>query len=436
MRRFLASISVLSLLLIAVPAHAMVRPMFGIIHGATNNTTSRFTGVDGNVVISTSASGEHQLISTGGTIGDLTVSLESAPGAGTSYAITLQKGTGGGAEADTALTCTISNTNTTCSDHSDQVTVAAGNTVAFKIVPTGTPAQPLISISSSFTGTTAGETIQPGGGASANLNAANTNYFPLSGRNVITNIEASTTIYAPTAGSLDNLYLQLNGVPSVGSYTIALMKNDATTTVTCTVTSAVTTCNDTTHSVAFVQGDKLAISINPASSPTARVAAWGTRLKPTVDGESIISGIGSVLSLTRWINIAGTMGNGATPNSTTTAPIAFVAKKGYYQGDVTLTGTQTRNFTFEDNAVTTAFSVLINSTSGSSGTDNTNTASIAQGDQIEWKTTTANTPPTNVNYFSLAFAAFVDPGAAAHCLLSIGSQGFLKIFTGGSFSCF
>jgi hypothetical protein len=419
MKKLLALFLLLGL---ALPAHAMVRPMFGIIHGTPSASANRFTPVDGSVLISTSNTGQRQAISANGTIGDLTVVIFAAPGVGTSYAITLQKGAGTGTPADTALTCTISDNATSCSDHTDFISFAPGDTAVWKVVPTGTPAVSDISISSSFTSTTAGETVQPGGGASANLSTSNVSYFPTEGRNTITNIEASTTMFAPTAGSYDNLYVQLSGVATVGSYVASLLLNDATTTLTCTVSTGNSSCNDVTHSVAFVQGDKLAIAFDPAATtPTARVAGWGFRFKPTVDGESIIAGQGSVLSTNanRWFSVAGALANSSANNSTTTAPVAFTMKKAYFYGDKLLSGTQTRSLTLETNGSVTSLSATV--TSGNTGAaDNTNSASVAQNDLIEWKSTTTNTPSANANFFSMAAAAFIDPGTAAAATSIVG----------------
>jgi hypothetical protein len=59
---------------------------------------------------------------------DLAVELPNPPGAGQSYAITLNV-----AGADTALTCTIQDPQTACSNSAEQVTVPAGSRIAFKV---------------------------------------------------------------------------------------------------------------------------------------------------------------------------------------------------------------------------------------------------------------------------------------------------------------
>ncbi|MBI2640944.1 MAG: hypothetical protein HYW91_03635 [Candidatus Sungbacteria bacterium] len=63
------------------------------------------------------------------TASNLYVRTGAAPGAGKTLVVTLRKNS-----ADTALTCTVSDTNTTCTDLSNSVTFVAGDDVALSIV--------------------------------------------------------------------------------------------------------------------------------------------------------------------------------------------------------------------------------------------------------------------------------------------------------------
>lgn len=66
------------------------------------------------------------LMTTGGAAGN--------PGSGKSYALTFRKN-----EADTALTCTISDLNTTCTLTGQAVSIAAGDRIDYKSIPASTP---------------------------------------------------------------------------------------------------------------------------------------------------------------------------------------------------------------------------------------------------------------------------------------------------------
>lgn len=74
-------------------------------------------------------------VAIGAILRDLYFRLSSAPGAGDSYTITLRKNAG-----DTALTATISDTDTTGSDITNSASITDGDELAVSIQPSGTPA--------------------------------------------------------------------------------------------------------------------------------------------------------------------------------------------------------------------------------------------------------------------------------------------------------
>jgi hypothetical protein len=69
-----------------------------------------------------------------GSISNLQVSVITAPGSGNSWTITVRK-----AGADTAVTCTISGSATTCSDTSHSVSFTEGQLVSIETTPASTP---------------------------------------------------------------------------------------------------------------------------------------------------------------------------------------------------------------------------------------------------------------------------------------------------------
>lgn len=70
-----------------------------------------------------------------GTFKNFGVSLSGAPGGGTGFTFTLDI-----ASSPTSLACTISNTNTTCTDNAHTATVTTNQLVVVTSVPIGTPA--------------------------------------------------------------------------------------------------------------------------------------------------------------------------------------------------------------------------------------------------------------------------------------------------------
>ena len=71
---------------------------------------------------------------TGGTLKNLYVDLPAAPGAGASRTFTVRKN-----GVPTALTCTIADPATSCSDTVNTVSFAAGDTAVLQQTPSGGP---------------------------------------------------------------------------------------------------------------------------------------------------------------------------------------------------------------------------------------------------------------------------------------------------------
>lgn len=86
-----------------------------------------------------------------------------------------------------------------------------------------------------------------------------------------------------TPGTFKNLYASTNTAPAAGqTYTITMRKNAADQTLTCQVTSAGTTCNDTTHTFTVVAGDLVAVKlVTSATSGTATGFSVGLTLVTT-----------------------------------------------------------------------------------------------------------------------------------------------------------
>jgi hypothetical protein len=97
---------------------------------------SLISGTENNVEIA---------VPQGGTVSNLQVRLTTAPGAGASWTLTIDKN--GGA---TALTCSIAGVATTCSDAST-VTFVNGDTIDLDVTPFSTPALATISWSATIT---------------------------------------------------------------------------------------------------------------------------------------------------------------------------------------------------------------------------------------------------------------------------------------------
>lgn len=187
----------------------------------------------------------------------------------------------------TALTTTISDTNTSNADTSNTVSFSAGDTISLQTVPSGTPTAP---------GDVAWSIRQDAtnlfgviGGMQDNLTNNAVSY-----QGLMAQIFSSTTesaVYGPvaSAGVFKNLYVKLSGSPGSGkSYAFALMVNGSPSALTTTISDAATTGNDTTHTVSVAAGDIVSMRVTPSGTPTAVRPSFSMSFDPTTDGESFI----------------------------------------------------------------------------------------------------------------------------------------------------
>ncbi len=306
-----------------------------------------------------------------GVIDRLYVSVAVSPGVGNSRTFTLRK-----VAVDQSLTCTIADAATTCSDTSNSFSNAAGDVAFVRISGTGAPAAASGRWSVRFTPTTTNQTVML---ARDNLlDGSATNYIPIPSQNTMGHGATETDFQSLVgAGSMDAIYFSSNGSPGVGTnYAFSLSKNAAAQAVTCSVTGAATTCNDTAHSFSVSDGDKITIRNDPTSSPGAIRGGFGYRFIPSTSGGFYFSGG------TRLIDNATTAylpPNGRLATVTAEADALAVAPMNFWITKISiLTGDPSpgsRAFTLRVNGANTALSCTV--TSGNTTCSNSSVAGIA-----------------------------------------------------------
>lgn len=253
----------------------------------TFNTSSTQYGYPNatGVNISTTLNTREMIVSHAMTIRKLNVWITTAPGSTKSWAITvLVNG------SPSALTCTIANSATSAQDTTHDVSLSAGDRITIEIVPTNAPAN----------GGNASWSLEQeaadvfcfnstSGGSYSNTT---TQYGVVTGENSGDSIVGRMESPIPLAGDVKNLYISLNAAPGAGkSWTFTVMKNGVATTLTCTVSDAATTANDTSHTVAVAEDDRLEIRCVPSGTPTSMGRLlMGLSYDPTSEGQSFVSG--------------------------------------------------------------------------------------------------------------------------------------------------
>ena len=123
------------------PTTAGSFPLMSVFPSAANTASTTYYPLSGGTAAGTTTEANNQSIADSMTVTKLTVTLNVAPGSGKSRVYTLRKN-----GADTALTCTISNTAQTCTA-TGSISVADDDLLATADTPSGTPTASTPSIS-------------------------------------------------------------------------------------------------------------------------------------------------------------------------------------------------------------------------------------------------------------------------------------------------
>ncbi len=284
-------------LLWTVPAHAWlaqggatVTPtrqvfMAGTLSGVTNSSD---TFIPVNYAIGTASATEemYSLFPAPGTLTRMRVKVNgTAPTGIQTWTLTLRK-TG---TTDTALSCTISSSDSGVCAVTANVAFAAGDWGAVKIHPANSPTTARLQVSFDFQPTTANDTIISSW-ANGFSNSAAQVQLPMTSNASLGVPSVRRWVTLPADGALSKLYVKSNAPGAEGSgksYTYAIGKNGAASAVTTTLTEVETADSDTSNSVAIIgpvgttAGDDVEFFATPANTPTSAIAALAMRYLPT-----------------------------------------------------------------------------------------------------------------------------------------------------------
>lgn len=405
MRKIIAILATI-LMLVPLSAAAISRPVFNLANALPVNTGARWAAYDSgtNGFNSNTIAARRTPISIPGTVSNLQVTLVTGPGVGTQWDINLFHN-----NATSTIGCTISGTDTSCSDTVNTVTVAEGDDLAWKVTPINSPISSSMSISSAFESTNSGETAISGSMSAAN-NCLTTPYFSPQG-SVATSSETAARSVVPTPFTLDKFYVRLESGPGAGdSFTYTVYKNGSATGLTTSISGTNVDNSDTTNSVSFAAGDYISVECVGAGTPSSPRHQWGFRVTPTTDGETpIFTGGPVVLSLVkRWSSVVGSINNASNASTTEyKSPIAFDIKKAYARIFPAQAATKDWNFTIQKNFTDGSLSPTVLATN-TEGNDTTNTTSFSAGDFITWESNPTS-GGTNTTYASISAVVYVAP---------------------------
>lgn len=208
------------------------------------------------------------VVTSDGSMSNLRVKFDTAPGAGKTWTCTLRKGaTNGGAMANTALETVVSGTNQSNQDTTNKVAVVKGDRICLQLVPAGTPAASDVNFSMQF------DSVQAHHSAWLfhvnNPSTAATRYFSPQGLNTSAT-HATAAGICPTSGKIKRVFVELSVAPGLAaSWTYTLYKNGAATALTFSISDASAVVGDSGEAteISYAAGDNLSLESVPSATP-------------------------------------------------------------------------------------------------------------------------------------------------------------------------
>lgn len=352
----------------------------------------------------------YQPIPISGTIMLFRVWFATAPGAGKSWTVKIRKN-----GADSGISVTISDAETTGADLVNTVAVSPGDKIDVQVTPSGTPTASNIAWSciidaASKTSCFMGGDLTPSPSA--------VRYYAPQGCFSPNSADTGRRAKVTTPGVIKNLYVQLNAVaPGAGkSYTYTIMKNGVATALQVVISDTNTSGSNTTDSVAVAAGDNISVRITPSGTPAVPWSNWGVEFDPDNDGESLILNV-NVSNPSTTVNNYLTIGGNWTSSSTEgnfvgVAPVDFVIKNFYVEISIGPGDGKSYQYALRKNSVTQSLSVTLTGTSPQTQSDLVNTVNAAQGDIVNFIIIPSGTPGS-IAPVSWGATAYIPTGSAA-----------------------
>ncbi len=271
-------------------AYAAVGDTTQVIFGGTSDDptvgATEYAGLMGMGVYAwgTTENAVTGVIPTGGTLTNFKVGVKTAPGSTKTWTFTIRVGN---PPSDSALSVTITNSNTLSALDTDTVAVTAGQLVSLSAVSTaGSTAAGAVYWTVEFKPTVQGETILLTN-ATASATSGTFYIVPIGCKIDATEFEGESLF--PCAGTLKNLYVNLSAAPNGGNSRIYTVRQNETTDTALgvTITGSATTGNDTSDTVSVSAGDRITIKNTFGGTPLTGIPSIGMVFLPSTSGNFI-----------------------------------------------------------------------------------------------------------------------------------------------------
>lgn len=232
--------------------------------GTGNIADARFSHLVGNAGVSATENQVQQVIPVAGTIKSLYVILDGAPGASTSWVLTIRNG-----GTNKLVTVTISGTDTTGNDVANMVSVAAGDVVSIGIaIGSGSPTASVMRWGMVFVPAISGHFIFMQSSQTSYTGGTTTDYALPNAQLAHNTTESQRRMVFPVL-NIKAIYAWLASAPGAGkSYVFTVRRTGVDTGLTTTIADA-DTAMSASGNISIANGDLIGTSIVPAGSPAA-----------------------------------------------------------------------------------------------------------------------------------------------------------------------
>lgn len=246
--------------------------------GVHTHSTSTDFALSGRIITS-QAFGNSSASPTSGSIRNLYIKLQTAPGSGKSRTFELNLN-----GASSALTCTVSDTNTTCNDTTHSVSIIQGSVLKIVETATNSPANTTAAMGLSFAPLIDGESIFLLASVFNTPSTSLDSFERINGSQAqFTTTEANVqqAIQSTKPIIVKKMYFSGTAPGSSKSVVISLRVGGVSQALTCTVANSSTSCSDNSNQVTLNDNTLNLVNImhHPVSTPsTVGVQRFGVVL--------------------------------------------------------------------------------------------------------------------------------------------------------------
>lgn len=223
-----------------------------------------------------------------------------------------------------------------------------------------------------------------------------TRYFPFAsaGGQANNTTVANCEQVASCSGVVSRMYVVLSAAPGSGkSYTATVMKNGSATALAVTVSDAATSGSNNTDSVAFGPGDCLAVRWTPSGTPAANTPYCAFEIESS-DGQPLFTGQSEGLTEpgTSYFMLQNSQATTTIPGLGSLIPADGVIKSLYLDVNTAPGSGNSWTVTLVKNGSDTSLTATISGAGVTTGSDTTNSVTVAPGDTCFWRVDTGGDP--------------------------------------------